>query len=256
MNSLRAVIFAGEPLAAQYLAEWMEAFPQIAFYNGYGPTEATGVSLCYHVPNVPKPGQKIPIGKPCKGAKAIILGDDGFPVPKGEIGELCISGDGLAKGYLNDQEKTDRQFSVPPPGLDLGARIYYTGDLVQTTPAGDYVFISRKDQQIKWMGYRIELGEIETNLIAHPDIEDAVVLLVETNDGTLSTLAAFFESNDLIPAQSLAQHLSRLLPQYMIPKKFIQIEELPRNDRGKISRRDLLDWYQMKEKLEDAEKHG
>lgn len=252
MNTLRTVIFAGEPLAAQYLAEWMEAFPQTNFYNGYGPTEATGVSLCYHVPQVPKPGEKIPIGYPCKGAKVVVLGDDGIPVPQGEIGELCISGDGLAKGYLHDQEKTDRQFTRPPADLDIGSRIYHTGDLVQEKPTGEFVFISRKDQQIKWMGYRIELGEIETNLMAHPEIKDAVVLLIEKNDRDISILTAFYESNLPITAQSLSTHLSKLLPKYMVPKKFIHVENLPRNDRGKISRRDLLDWYQMKEQPEYA----
>jgi len=244
MATLQTVIFAGEPLAAQYLAAWMEAFPKVNFYNGYGPTEATGLSLCHHVQTIPAPGQKIPIGVPCKGARVVILDDADHPVSPGEIGELCISGDCLAKGYFNDPEKTSRLFTSPPPGLGMEPRMYRTGDLVQETPSGDYVFITRKDQQVKWMGYRIELGEIETKLLSHPDVKDAAVILVENNETNLSQLVAFFESAESILPQTLSQHLDKILPPYMVPKIFIQMECLPRNDRGKIARKNILDWYQ------------
>lgn len=243
MESLETVIFAGEPLAAKYLAQWMEAIPQAAFYNGYGPTEATGVSLCYHVTQIPKERDKIPIGRPCKGAKAIVLDDDGFPVKPGEIGELCISGVCLAKGYLNDPEKTSKYFTEPPPGSDVGARIYHTGDLVRLSPEGEYVFISRKDQQVKWMGYRIELGEIETNIMAFLNVNDAAVLLIEIGDADISELIAFFESDDILSSHELSQFLGQRLPNYMVPKSFIQVNPLPRNDRGKIDRKEILRWY-------------
>lgn len=243
MESLKTVIFAGESLAAQYLAEWMTAYPQVNFYNGFGPTEATGVSLCYHVTEVPEPGQPIPIGKPCKGAQVIVLDENDQPVSPGEIGELCISGECLAKGYMNDPEKTGQVFTPPPPGIDFGTRMYRTGDLVREIPSGDFVFISRKDQQVKWMGYRIELGEIETKLLAHDAVVDAVVLLVEKDEKDLSQLVAFYESKEPLPSQSLSQHLKNNLPHYMIPKKFIHLEQLPKNERGKTARQEILDMY-------------
>jgi amino acid adenylation domain-containing protein len=243
MDTLQTVIFAGEPLAAKYLAQWMEAFPQVSFYNGYGPTEATGVSLCYHVTQTPKQREEIPIGRPCKGAKVIVLDDDGVPVKPGEIGELCISGVCLANGYLNDPEKTSKHFTEPPPGSDMGERIYHTGDLVRLSPDGEYVFISRKDQQVKWMGYRIELGEIETNLLAFPNVNDAAVLLIEIGDAEISELIAFFESDSILSSHDLSQFLGKRLPNYMVPKSFIQVNPLPRNDRGKIDRKEILRWY-------------
>lgn len=243
MPSLRTVIFAGEPLGAQYLAKWMEALPQAGFFNGYGPTEATGVSLCYHVENPPEPGQPIPIGRPCKGAKVAVIGDDGRPVRPGETGELCIAGDCLAQGYLNDPEKTQKRFTPAPPGTDLGERVYWTGDLVRQTPAGDYIFVSRVDHQVKWMGYRIELAEIESNLMAHPHVRDAVVLLVSAETNGLTELAAFYEAEGEVEPAILAGFLKDRLPPYMIPKRYIRLAALPRNDRGKVDREQLQERY-------------
>ena len=245
---MRTVIFAGEALDSQYLVKWMNTFPGIDFYNGYGPTEATGVSLCYHVDSIPKPGQPIPIGRPCKGAKVVLIEENGLPVGSGEIGELCISGACLSKGYLNDIEKTQRNFTSPPTGcLDLGDRIYRTGDLVRMNSDGNYIFISRKDHQVKWMGYRIELAEIETNLMAHPDIRDAVVLLMDMKGAGLTELAALFEAEAKIDSGTLSQFLEDKIPTYMIPKRFIQVDSLPRNDRGKIARDVILKQYSKPE---------
>jgi D-alanine--poly(phosphoribitol) ligase subunit 1 len=240
MPSLRTVIFAGEPLASQYLKHWMEAFPDTQFYNGYGPTEATGVSLCYHVKTPPSADQPIPIGKPCKNAKAAVIGDDGLTVNPGEIGELLISGTCLAKGYLNDTEKTRRQFTPPPPGCNLEERVYRTGDLVRQAAEGDYVFVSRKDQQVKWMGYRIELGEIEASLLAHEKVKDAAVILVTIANSDLNELVAITEVEDGFDVQSLALYLKDRLPAYMIPKRFVRLNSIPRTDRGKIARDELL----------------
>lgn len=253
MPSLRTVIFAGEPLDAQYLAKWMEAFPGISFFNGYGPTEATGISLCYHVDHIPEPGQPIPIGRPCKGAQVVVVGEDGLPVGPEEMGELCIAGPCLAKGYLNDVEKTQRCFTQPPPGCEsLGNRLYHTGDLVRQTGDGNYVFISRKDHQVKWMGYRIELAEIESNLRVHPHVRDAAVLLTSLSNEGLTELTAFFEAEETLKPAVIAQFLRSRLPPYMIPKRFIQMQVIPRNDRGKIARGEILEWYMRSNKENHA----
>jgi amino acid adenylation domain-containing protein len=253
MPSLRTIIFAGEPLDAQYLAAWMKAFPEKSFFNGYGPTEATGVSLCHHVKHVPEPGHSIPIGRPCKGAKVVLLGEDGTPVMAGEVGELCIAGECLAKGYLNDAEKTRTAFTPPPTGFeDLGDRIYHSGDLAFQNPDGDYVFISRKDHQVKWMGYRIELAEIEANLMAHPQVRGAAVLLASTGNGGLTELVAFLETEGEIYPSMLSGFLEQRIPPYMIPKRFIQMDSLPRNDRGKVARDKILNHYAEFEGQTDA----
>jgi amino acid adenylation domain-containing protein len=243
MPSLHTVIFAGEPLDAQYLSQWMTTYPDITFYNGYGPTEATGVSLCYRVERAPEPGERIPIGTPCKNAQIVVLDEDGLPIEAGEIGELCISGPGISQGYLNDPAKTEAAFTPPPPGCDIGEIIYHTGDLVRQNPAGDYVFISRKDHQVKWMGYRIELAEIELNLLAHTLVKDAVVLLTGIENDSLTELVAFFEATEEIAPATLTAFMTKRVPPYMIPKRFIQMDSLPRNDRGKIDRSGVLDYY-------------
>lgn len=240
---LRTVIFAGEPLDAQYLRTWMEALPAAAFYNGYGPTEATGVSLCYPVQQPPEAGQPIPIGKPCKGAKAILLNEDDRQVEPGQVGELCIAGECLAKGYLNDPEKTHSRFTPAPQGCDVGARIYRTGDLCRQISSGDYVFVSRKDHQVKWMGYRIELGEIEANLMAHPQVRCAVALLAANGNGGLTELAAFFEADGRLEPGVLSHFLEKRVPFYMLPRRYIQLDSIPRNDRGKIARDEILRHY-------------
>jgi amino acid adenylation domain-containing protein len=252
MPSLHTVIFAGEPLAAQYLVNWMKNLPDISFFNGYGPTEATGVSLCYHVDHLPEPSQSIPIGQPCKGARVAVMGEDGLPVKPGEVGELIIAGPCLAKGYLNDPEKTRRSFTSPPPGCGLEDRVYWTGDLVRQTPEGDYVFVSRKDYQVKWMGYRIELAEIETNLSSHPKVRDVAVLLEQSGSEGLTELAAYIESEADTDFSDLRIYLEKRVPSYMIPKRFIRVDTLPRNDRGKIDREEILRRFSVREnKLDD-----
>ncbi len=255
MPSLRTIIFAGEPLAAQYLADWMKNLPDISFFNGYGPTEATGVSLCYRVDHIPEPNQPIPIGQPCKDARVAVVGEDGLPVNPGEVGELCIAGPCLAKGYLNDPEKTQSCFTSPPPGSGLDDRVYWTGDLVRQTPEGDYVFVSRKDYQVKWMGYRIELAEIETNLSSHPQVRDVAVLLVPSGSEGLTELAAFIESEDDIDFSDLRNYLEQRVPPYMIPKRFKRVDSLPRNDRGKIDREEILRGYSVSENKLNAGTH-
>lgn len=252
LPALKTVIFAGESLDAKYLLQWMETFPEKGFYNGYGPTEATGVSLCYHVKRTPEVGQPIPIGKPCKGAKAILVDENDQLVGTGGIGELCITGACLAKGYLNDPEKTKTRFTPPPLGCAVGELVYRTGDLCRQTSDGDYVFVSRKDHQVKWMGYRIELGEIEMNLMAHPQVRSAVVLLAGTGNGGLTELAAFFEAETRLNSAELTQFLEKRIPTYMIPKRFIQMDFLPRSDRGKIARDEILKLYAKSEEPSDV----
>ena len=252
LPGLRTIIFAGEPLDGQYLSQWMGAFPEKSFFNGYGPTEATGVSLCHRVTRAPGPGEAIPIGRPCKEAKVVVVSEDGLPVAPGEIGELCIAGDCLAKGYFNDIEKTLAQFTPPPPGCRaLGERVYHTGDLVRENADGDFIFVGRKDHQVKWMGYRIELAEIESNLMVHPNVRDAAALLIATGGG-LTELVAFFEADADVASASLVHFLESRIPPYMIPRRFIQMVLLPRNDRGKVARDELRRQYSVLEGKTDG----
>jgi D-alanine--poly(phosphoribitol) ligase subunit 1 len=238
MPSLKKVLFGGEALPTRSLIRWMEAFPEKTFFNVYGPTETTGISLYYPVERIPA-GEKerIPIGKPGKGAKVYLLNDDGRPVGQEEVGELCIAGSGLGRGYLNDEDKTLQAFithSIYP-----GGPIYRTGDLAFCREDGNFEFIGRKDRQVKIMGYRIDLFEIEEAMISLEEVEEAAVIFTSSLEKKLDELVGFYvPRQDLTPAV-LADRLRKKLPVYMVPKRLVRLDRMPRCSRGKISRQEL-----------------
>ena len=239
MPTLRQVLFAGETLPTKYLIDWMNAFPEKTFYNAYGPTEATGVSVCYRVSEIPLgPQARIPIGTPRDETAIFLLSESHDEVRPGEIGEVCIAGRGLARGYLNDPEKTAKVFVVNP----VGERIYKTGDLARLLPDGNLEYMGRKDRQLKYMGYRIEAGEIEQALLAIPLVKDTAVVLVDSRlDAEVQELAAFWEADGDVDVAMLSAELKKRLPPYMIPRRFIRVEKMPRCSRGKI------EWNVLKE---------
>lgn len=236
MASLKQIIFSGETLPTKYLSKWMTTYPNKYFYNAYGPTEATGISLCFRVEQAPVDFQeKIPIGTPCDGTYVCLWKEDGSMAQRGEIGELCLGGSGLAQGYLNNPQKTSEAFVE----IDLGVSrdiIYRTGDIATLLPCGNYQYVGRKDRQLKYMGYRIEAGEIEHALLSLCGVNDAAVVLQESEKNAgIMELVAFIESaggdNSVVRKTQLKKHL----PPYMIPKRFVQIDKMPRCRRGKIS---------------------
>lgn len=236
MPSLRQVLFAGEALPTKYLIEWMQLYPDKTFYNAYGPTEATGVSCCFRVERLPAGAEeRIPIGRPRSGTLVRLLDEDDREVVQGESGEICISGKGLARGYLNDPEKTGQVFVRYPPGPD-GERIYRTGDLARLLPDGNLEYLGRKDRQLKYMGYRIEAGEIEQAFLAIPQVKDVAVVLQDSRRTSgLQELVAFWEGDDEMDATLITAELKRRLPPYMIPRRMLRVAAMPRSDRGKIA---------------------
>jgi len=235
MPTLRQVLFAGEILPTRYLIDWMRAFPEKTFYNAYGPTESTGVSTCFRIRRIPEgPHVRIPIGSPRQGTKVFLLTEEHAEVSSGEVGEICIAGHGLARGYLNDPEKTAGVF-IQNPLISSAERIYTTGDLGRLLPDGNLEYLGRKDRQLKFMGYRIEAGEVEQALLSIASVKDAVVDLLESkqNEGVLE-LVAFCETEGEIDVAMMSAELKRRLPGYMIPRHFFRIARMPRCDRGKI----------------------
>ena len=156
----------------------------------------------------------------------------------GLTGELCISGAGLARGYLNNPELTAEKFTPHP--FQPGERLYRTGDLARWLPDGNIEFLGRIDHQLKIRGYRIEAGEVEQALLAHPAIQSAVVVGHDFEHGT--ELAAYLApaSGQVIPELSaLRSFLAESLPDYMIPSHFVALEALPLTTSGKVNRRAL-----------------
>lgn len=242
MPSLKTILFAGEPLATRYLQQWMQTYPDKCFVNAYGPTEATGVSLYHRVDRLPASVQeRVPIGRPCTDTEVFLLKEDMSLAGPGEAGELCIAGPCLARGYLNDPLKTAQNFIEPNPDSPERPRYYRTGDLALQRDDGSYVYLTRKDSQVKIMGYRIELGEIEHALLAIDGVDDAVAMVAEDAQSGLQELVAYYESACGLVPEEVFTELKGQVPGYMLPKRLQPVVKIPRNDRGKIDRQGFFD---------------
>src|SRR5262249_43103393 len=149
------------------------------FYNVYGPTEATGVSLTYRIRRLPASAEEeIPIGRACANMEALLLSDDLKPVPTGTTAEIWLRGSSISPGYWRDEGTTRERFVHNPCSGSPGDRLYRTGDLGFVDNNGDIHFVGRVDDQVKVMGYRVELGEIVHALQSLPEVGDAAALLV------------------------------------------------------------------------------
>jgi len=234
LESLRKVITSGEALPVETVRNWYNLV-DIPLHNLYGPTEAS-IDVSYY-PTTAR-DSKIPIGRPIWNTRLYILDERRQLLPIGVAGEICIGGDGLARGYLNKPDLTAEKF-VPDP-FRKDERIYRTGDSGRWLPDGNIEFIGRKDDQVKIRGYRIELGEIESVLQAHSSIDAAVVLASSDNTGE-KELTAYIVGKDLFNIPVLKAYLHKTLPAYMVPGHFVQLEALPLTPNGKTDRKRLAE---------------
>ncbi len=232
IHSLKRVITGGSATNYELVTRWKD---KVDYINAYGPTEST---ICATVWKAKKDGmvqKNIPIGMPIFNTKVYILDKNQKPLPVGVVGELCIGGAGLARGYLNKPDLTEERFVH---NEFVGERIYRTGDLARWLVDGNIEFIGRMDNQVKIRGYRIELGEIEHQLLEHDKIQETVVIVKQ--DQTKSKyIVAYFVSKEKLPVAELKTYLSKNLPQYMIPSYFIQLDNLPISANGKIDHKAL-----------------
>jgi amino acid adenylation domain-containing protein len=236
---LRHVIFAGEVLPPDVLRTWMDLYPHIQFTNMYGPTEIT-VDCSYHVVRE-KPDantKAIPIGRARKNMELFVRTESGeLSQQPGARGELLVRGTSVAYGYIGDQEKTEKAFIQNPKHTLFYDPLYCTGDLVEIDAQGNYVFIGRADNQIKYLGYRIELGEIEASLTQIEGVVEGVVVFGKNpshgNDeiGALVQLETGFEVSELI------EQLKKRLPPYMVPTLVRLTDDFPRTPNGKYDRK-------------------
>ncbi|MBN2862737.1 MAG: amino acid adenylation domain-containing protein [Bacteroidales bacterium] len=235
MNRLKYVFTAGEALSVNLWERFVKKINQPVFENIYGPTEMTIYASKFTLKS-PEGMVLTPIGKPVANTRAYVL-DRGFRLSAiGVPGELCVSGDGIAVGYLNKPELTNEKF-VPNP-FEPGEKMYRTGDLVRWLPDGNIEYMGRIDYQVKVRGFRIELGEIESRLSGHPDIREAVVIARDDNDGNKYLCAYLIGERELTITQ-LREYLGKYLPDYMIPSYFIPIDQMPKTPSGKIDRKAL-----------------
>jgi amino acid adenylation domain-containing protein len=231
-KSLRWVICGGEPLAPELVSRGFATLTA-NIDNAYGPTEATVHNTYYHC----QPGSQpavIPIGRAMPGAKVYILDPYLNPVPVGASGEICIGGDAVGRGYLNNPELTAEKFIQDPFADVMDARLYKTGDIGRFLPDGNIEFQGRRDMQIKLRGFRIELGEITHTLKQHSAVKDCVTIVREDRPGDRRIVSYVVAENSSELMGSLLEYLSARLPEHMIPSAFVWMERLPLKDSNKV----------------------
>lgn len=232
-SNIKRFIVGGEDLKVGIAKEVFNSFRRnIEICNEYGPTE-TVVGCMIHIYNEEKDkGVSVPIGYPADNVQLYILDNELNVVPTGLTGELYISGDGVARGYLNRQDLTREKFIENP--FIKGKRIYKTGDTARYIENGVIEYIGRIDSQVKIRGYRIELGEIEKYLLENESVRDAVVVFKEDLLGNKILNAYIVKEKDVTEFE-LKGWLNKFLPKYMIPANFIFMDKLPLTLNGKIN---------------------
>ncbi len=225
------MVVAGEACPPEVVARWSVTH---RMFNGYGPTESV---LAATVGGPLAPGGRPPIGRPTAAHRVYVLDSLLQPVPVGVTGELYVSG-GLARGYLNRPGLTAERFVADPFG-GPGDRMYRTGDLVKWHPDGQLDYLGRADDQVQLRGFRIELGEIESALLAHEDVNLAVAVVREDDEGDRKLVAYIVTDEGKAVPAGLREQLVEALPEYMVPSAIVVLGELPLTTQGKLDRKAL-----------------
>jgi amino acid adenylation domain-containing protein len=242
LPQLRTILFAGEVFPTKYLHALMQLVPHVRFANLFGPTE-TNVCTWYEVPRwTGEPPLSIPIGKPACGDETFAVLEDGSIAPEGEVGELYVRGPSVMQGYWADPERTEATLLPDWRGdgreTPAGHNTYRTGDLVRLDENGDWIFLGRRDSQIKSRGYRIELGDIEAALGLHPSVVECAVVPIP-DEVVTNRIKAYVVVRDDVGQDDLVAFVCERLPRYMAPELFEFRDELPRSSTGKVDRRAL-----------------
>lgn len=231
-SCLRLLISGGDVLRESYVTNLIG---KVDIYNTYGPSETTVCATYFRCnSSQPLPDGTFPIGKAVKGVNIEILNDELYPVRDGEVGEICIGGDGIAQGYLGDIPE-NKNFTNTPDGMP----IYRSGDLAYRLPDGNLAFLHRKDEQVMIMGKRVECNEVENVLCACNEIECGAVCPYVDAQGLSYLVAYIIPQAKPFSLHTLKQKLSAFLPSFMIPEYFVSMNSMPLTPNGKIDRRAL-----------------
>jgi amino acid adenylation domain-containing protein len=233
--ALKYIILAGEVFSKSLEQRIKETVTVEKLVNIYGPTEAT-INSTFHICDEIEDNRAVPIGKPLMNYKIYILNRKKKLLPPGAVGQLFISGVGVARGYLNSPEQTHEKFSPNP--FEKDQRIYATGDRARWRYDGNLEFIGRDDHQVKIRGHRIELGEIEKRIAEIDEIKEAVVIDRKDKNRQIM-LCAYIVSNETVNASRIKKSLAQKLPDYMIPTSIQQLDTIPLTANDKLDRNAL-----------------
>ncbi|WP_218053903.1 non-ribosomal peptide synthetase [Streptomyces rhizosphaericus] len=235
LPDFRTLIVGAEACPADLVDLWA---PGRRMVNSYGPTEATVVASWTDALTAGTGAP--PIGRPLPNTRTFVLDEAARQVPVGVTGELCISGAGLARGYLDRPGLTAERFTACPFGPP-GSRMYRTGDLVRWNTDGELEFLGRADHQVKIRGFRIELGEVEAALARHPQVGSAVVTVREDEPGQKRLVAYVVPPSGGTPpkAAEVRAAVARVLPAHMVPSAYVVLDAFPLTQHRKIDRQAL-----------------
>lgn len=246
LRSVRHIFLGGEAANLNAIRRFKRLLPHIILTNTYGPTEAS-IGNVFHAISGDEEGE-VPLGEPIDNTYVLLLDEAGRPVPKGQVGEIHIAGICIGNGYLHEPECT-RECFLPNPFPTIPSKhLYKTGDLGIWREDGKLLFRGRLDSQVKLNGARIELSEVESCLLGHEVVAEAVVLLNEE----VKALVAFVVCARPIEASELRNFARAKLPGFMVPTRYLVVDELPLTHNGKADRRRLLQMLGGPVALSDA----
>ncbi len=243
-ETLKKIFFVGETFPIKQLRKWMQALPDAQYVNLYGSTELAGVCCYYELP-VPYEGEEIPLGRTLPNCQVFLVeeneGSLTFVTEPDQVGEILVVSQSLALGYFNDPDKTAKTFvqAVLPDGTT--ARALKTGDMARYDQDGNLIFVSRKDNQIKYSGHRIELGEIESVVDQLPEVVECCCLYNDKKQQIC--LFCVLADGCEWDRKELKHVLRDKLSDYMLPAKYFFMDALPRNPNGKVDRMKLKELY-------------
>jgi amino acid adenylation domain-containing protein/non-ribosomal peptide synthase protein (TIGR01720 family) len=244
LPSLTWILAGGDVLNPDSVRKVQSAMPEAQVINGYGPTENTTFTCCYQIPSQSNNSNSIPIGKPINGTQIYVLSPEQKLLPFGATGELYISGDGLALGYLSQPELSDSVFIENPfSTAENHQRLYRTGDLVHYQNDCNLRFVGRVDNQVKILGNRIEPAEVEFVLNQCKEVKSAIVQ-INDSQGEQKQLVAFINPHDTSQDSStlrnnIRRQIASKLPKYLLPDALVIVTEWPINHNGKVDRNAL-----------------
>jgi amino acid adenylation domain-containing protein len=253
LGSLRNVFFAGEPLRESLLRKWRVAFPDSGqIINLYGPTETTLAKCFFVLPSDIMPGIQ-PVGRPLPETQALVLSENGQLCGTGEVGEIVLRTPFRTLGYVNNPKEQQRRFMRNHFRDDPNDVVYYTGDLGRYRPDGSLTILGRLDDQVKIRGVRIEPGEVAAVLERHPLVRSAVVTARKNSHEEYILIAYIVSSGQgKATVSEFRSHLSKQVPDYMIPSAFVILDSLPLTPNGKVDRKSLPAPESGRPDLEDS----